>query len=118
METLHRDGTPGKAFGEKFERDVAPETRIFRLVDHPHASTPQLAQNAIVRHRLAYELVCGPAFGLLTHGIFFGRFGISRISIPEIKEVQLGSVLKVSFAQILKKTGPRTKSLKVFGSGI
>ena len=45
-----------QTFGQKLECDKAAEARVLCLIDHPHASTAQPLDYAVVRDGLANEL--------------------------------------------------------------
>ena len=42
-----------QVFGDELQGDVAAQTRILRLIHHPHAAPAKLAQNVIVGNSLA-----------------------------------------------------------------
>ena len=43
----------GNVIGQKFEGDKAVETHVLGLVDHTHAATAELLDDAVVRDGLA-----------------------------------------------------------------
>src|SRR6266852_3380058 len=53
LETLQGLGVFVELFGKELQSKKTPETRVFGLVDHTHAPTPQLVKNAVVGDRSA-----------------------------------------------------------------
>ena len=53
LEALQRLGIAGQIFRNKLQRNVPPQLEIFGLVNHTHATAPELAQDAIVGDCLA-----------------------------------------------------------------
>jgi hypothetical protein len=48
-------GIAGNFLGKEFESDEAMKPGVFGFVDHTHATTAQLLENAVVRNRRAYH---------------------------------------------------------------
>ena len=54
--TLERARVFYQVVGDEFERDVAHEACVLRLIDHPHAAAPKLREHAVMRHGLANQV--------------------------------------------------------------
>jgi hypothetical protein len=46
----------GEFFGKELQGDVATEFEVFRLIDHTHAPTADLTEDAVMRNRLPHGL--------------------------------------------------------------
>jgi hypothetical protein len=53
LEPLQGVRVLGQLLRQELERYLAPEARVFRLVDDTHAAAPELGIDAVVRDRLA-----------------------------------------------------------------
>ena len=55
LESSQGLGIAGNFLGKKFESDETMKPGVFSFVDHAHATTAQLLENAVVRNRSAYH---------------------------------------------------------------
>ena len=52
-EAFQRFGVARKIFGDELQGDMPPQLQVLGLIHHTHATTPELAQDAIVGYCLA-----------------------------------------------------------------
>ncbi len=88
LEAAQGLGILGDVVRQELQGDKTVEARIFRLVDHTHAATAQLLDDAVVRNGLAKHwresYVCESAKSMKAGDFVVGQAGWRRVAIALI----------------------------------
>src|SRR5882762_5952476 len=116
-EAFQRFGVAHKIFRNELQRNVPPQLQVFRLVDHAHATAPELPQDAIVGYCLAnHEKTEPPDAVMLGPSEAPVNWPVLIVIVPKLTNT-LSFCVAIPLSSCLTATTMKLATLKRGGSG-